>query len=86
MTDRRKSSITEVERVNDGVVRVNDEAFCRMSEGTADIAQQTAVANRATEAEKSLTVRQAVRLYKKAICYSLVMSLAVVMEGYVYLA
>lgn len=81
MSGRRRSSLVNVERSNDGVLRVNDDAIRRLSQAHNDIGQQTADAKFATEQEKSLTIRQAVRLYKKAICYSLIMSLAVVMEG-----
>jgi SP family general alpha glucoside:H+ symporter-like MFS transporter len=38
-------------------------------------------AKAAFDYEKNMTVRQAIRLYKKAIFYSMAMSLAVVMEG-----
>lgn len=81
MASRRRSSLTDITRVNDGVMRVNDDAFRRLSEARPDIVQQGKEAQTATDAEKNLTVKQSIRLYKKAICYSLIMSLAVVMEG-----
>lgn len=81
MPEGRRSSSVTVSRDNDGVVRVNDEAFRRLSQANTNIGKEQTDARLATENEKSLSIWQAVRLYKKAICYSLVMSLAVVMEG-----
>lgn len=43
--------------------------------------QEQAEAKAGFDAEKHMTVRQAIRLYKKAILFSMAMSLAVVMEG-----
>ena len=67
--------------VDDGTVRVNDEAFQRLSAVRASIGQQQEDAKTATGVEKAMTVRQALRLYRWAIIYSMAMSLAVVMEG-----
>lgn len=41
-----------------------------------------AEASAATALEHELTFRDAVRLYPKAICFSLVFSMAIIMEGY----
>lgn len=81
MSERRRSSVVSVNRNNDGVLRANDDVVRRLSQARDSIGKETADAKNATDAEKSLSVRHAVRLYKRAICYSLVMSLAVVMEG-----
>ena len=77
----RQSSVVSHQRVNDGTVRVNDDAMRRLSATRTGIAQQQEDARLATHAEKTMTVRQAIRLYKWAIIYSMAMSLAVVMEG-----
>lgn len=80
---RRRSSVVEVDRSKDGVLRVNDDAMRRMSQLHDSVGKQISDAKAASNAEKSLSVRDSVRLYKKAICFSLIMSLAVIMEGYV---
>ena len=82
MSERRRSSLASKPH-DDGILRANDDVIRRLSQAHDSIGKETADARNATEAEKSLSVRQAVRLYKRAICFSLVMSLAVVMEGYV---
>lgn len=78
---RRKSSVVSYSRGNDGVVRVPDESIRRLSAAHTNMGREQADARLAADAEKSMTVRQAVRLYKKAIMFSMIMSLAVVMEG-----
>lgn len=79
--ERRRSSVVVHGRVDDGTVRVNDDAIRRLSVIRTDIGQQQEDARLATSAEKTMSVRQAIRLYKWAIIYSMAMSLAVVMEG-----
>lgn len=78
---RRRSPVVSYDRVEDGTVRVNDDAMRRLSVVRTNIGQQQEDARLATNAEKTMTVRQAIRLYKWAIIYSMAMSLAVVMEG-----
>ena len=78
---RRQSSVILREHVEDGTVRIKDDAIRRLSVVRTNIEQQQEDARLATEAEKTMTVRQALRLYKWAIIYSMAMSLAVVMEG-----
>lgn len=79
---RRRSSVVEVNRDKDGVLRVNDDAMRRLSQIHDNVGKEISDAKAASSAEKSLSVRDSVRLYKKAICFSLIMSLAVIMEGY----
>ena len=81
MLQGKRSSSVGIERKKDGVIRVNDDAFRRLSQANTNMAQEQFDAKNATDNEKSLSIPKAVRLYKKAICYSLVMSLAAVMEG-----
>ena len=78
---RRQSSVILREHVEDGMVRIKDDAIRRLSVVRTNMEQQQEDARLATEAEKTMTVRQALRLYKWAIIYSMAMSLAVVMEG-----
>ena len=80
-SERRRSSVVQVNREYDGVLRVNDESVRRMSHANAFIAGDIANAKQASENEKELTVRDAIKLYKKGICFSLLFSLAVIMEG-----
>lgn len=77
---QRQSSIVSHARADDGVVRVTDDAVRRLS-ATENIGREQADAKAAFQVESSLTVRQALRLYKKAIFFSMAMSMAVVMEG-----
>jgi MFS transporter, SP family, general alpha glucoside:H+ symporter len=78
---RRKSSVAEVERADDGILRINDETFRRLSQADGGFLRDQAGAKRAEAFEKSLSVRQSLRLYRKAVIFSMFMSLAVVMEG-----
>lgn len=75
------TSVVSHGHLEDGTVRVDDEAIRRLSVARTKIGQQQEDARLATKAEKAMTVRQAIRLYKWAIIYSMAMSLAVVMEG-----
>lgn len=83
MADEKQRQVPLVshDQVDDGTVRVNDEAFRRLSVVRSNISQQQEAAKLANDAEKTMTVRKAIRLYKWAIIYSMAMSLAVVMEG-----
>jgi SP family general alpha glucoside:H+ symporter-like MFS transporter len=76
-----KSSLVSHMPIDDGTVRLNDEAFQRHSAVRTSIRQQQEDAKIATGVEKTMAVRQALRLYKWAVIYSMAMSLAVVMEG-----
>lgn len=81
MSQRRRSSVASVNRQNDGVVRVRNDSIRRLSQAYENNDIEQAEAQDATNIEKSMTVRQAIRMYKKAILFSMAMSLAVVMEG-----
>ena len=78
---RRRSSVADIVRSNDGVMRVNDDVVRRLSVARPDLFGEQQAAGIANDAEKGLTVRQSMKLYKKGIFFSLMMSLAVVMEG-----
>lgn len=82
MARLRRSSVVSVERANNEVARVEDDAFRSMSVSNPDIAAQTAEAKHATDNEHNLTVRNALKLYPKAVMFSLLLSTAVIMEGY----
>ena len=78
---RQRSSVVSYDRGEDDTVCDNDKAIRRLSVVRTNVGQQQEQVRLATEAEKTMTVRQAIRLYKWAIIYSVAMSLAVVMEG-----
>ena len=64
------------------VTEANDEVFCRMSHGVPNLAHLTQDAKAATAAEHAMSVRDALRLYPKAVFFSMLLSLALVMEGF----
>jgi hypothetical protein len=76
------SSIPETAKAADEVLRDDNESAQHRGEASATIAAQNAEADEATRKEHDLSVKAAVKLYTKAIIYSLVFSLAVIMEGY----
>lgn len=82
MESRRKSSVVAVNRADDGVLRVDDEAVRRMSVAAPDMAALNADAKDATDREHAMTIRDAIRLYPRAVMFSIAFSTAVVMEGY----
>lgn len=77
----RRSSLVPVDHHDDGVLRVKDASVRRLSRASENIGQELSDAKDASSAEKSMSVRDSIRLYKKGICFSLIMSLAVIMEG-----
>jgi SP family general alpha glucoside:H+ symporter-like MFS transporter len=81
MSTTRRSSVVSHTHADDGIVRVKDDVLRRLSAAHAKLGQEQAEAKAAFDTEKHMTVRQAMRLYKKAIVFSMAMSLAVVMEG-----
>jgi SP family general alpha glucoside:H+ symporter-like MFS transporter len=82
MTDRRKSSIVQVESRGDDVLRVLDTNIRKMSVIEPGIAGQNDAARRAADREHDMTVKESLRLWPKAIIFSLIFSTAVIMEGY----
>ncbi|RMZ83109.1 hypothetical protein DV738_g1209, partial [Chaetothyriales sp. CBS 135597] len=82
MTERRSSSVVEVQRQDDGVIRVKDDFLRKISQSNIHAADEIAEAREAREKEGSLTVRDALKLYPKAIMFSIIFSTAVIMEGY----
>lgn len=82
MEGRRRSSVVDVARPADGVLRVHDEAIRRMSVANPDIPDIHQEARNATENEQNMTLRQALKLYPRAVFFSIIFSTAVVMEGY----
>jgi hypothetical protein len=82
MTERRRSSVVQVERADDGIIRINDSSIRKLSMINPQVVQQFDEAKNAAEKEHQLTVRDALKLYPKAIIFSIIFSSAVIMEGY----
>ena len=82
MEHERKASIVAVETRHDNVLRVLDTNIRKMSVNNTTFANEAADAKAATEREHNMTVRQALRLYPKAVMFSLIFSTAIIMEGY----
>ncbi|MCJ1230228.1 hypothetical protein MMC12_006900 [Toensbergia leucococca] len=78
---RRKSSVVHAERI-DNVINANDEVYRRMSVAIPNLAELTSEAKNATESEHDMTFLEGIRLYPKAVGWSCLLSLAIIMEGY----
>jgi len=63
-------------------VGISDEVLLKMSKNIDNFGEVTENAQAATDFEHHMTVGQALRLYPKAIAFSVVLSLAIIMEGY----
>ena len=59
-----------------------NEYYSKLSATVPDLAQLTTDAKAATQSEHSMTILEALRLYPKAVGWSVLLSLAIVMEGY----
>ncbi|KAI8935810.1 hypothetical protein NX059_012564 [Plenodomus lindquistii] len=69
-------------RRNSSVVAVDYEQQRRLSVAMVDIKQVTQDANKASESEQKMTLLEGVRLYPKAIAWSVLLSAAIIMEGF----
>jgi MFS transporter, SP family, general alpha glucoside:H+ symporter len=78
--ERRRSSVVQVERADDGVIRVDNDAIRKMSQVDPAIVDQFEEARLASEGEHALTIRDAFKLYPKAIGFSFLFSTAVVVS------
>ena len=78
----RKASIVQVETRNDNVLRLRDTDIRKMSIINPELAEQNVNARNATEREHNMTVKECLRLWPKAVAFSLIFSTAIVMEGY----
>jgi SP family general alpha glucoside:H+ symporter-like MFS transporter len=63
-------------------IDTSDDIFAKMSAAVPDLVSLTADAAAATAAEHKMTLREGLKLYPKAIGWSMALSLAIVMEGY----
>ena len=65
-----------------GGLHPTENAIRKMSVVNADLPQLLNEANEATEAEKNMSIFQAIRTYPRAVMFSVILSTAIVMEGY----
>ncbi|CZT10798.1 probable maltose permease [Rhynchosporium graminicola] len=82
MDGERNVSIVSVVSRGDDVLRVLDTNVRKMSVINPDLAEQNKNARSATEREHNMTVKECLRLYPKAVAFSLIFSTAIIMEGY----
>jgi SP family general alpha glucoside:H+ symporter-like MFS transporter len=64
------------------IVGVDGEQARRVSLSMLDAKQVTADAHKASESEQNMTLKQGLRLYPKAIAWSVLLSAAIIMEGF----
>jgi SP family general alpha glucoside:H+ symporter-like MFS transporter len=63
-------------------LRPTDTAFRKMSVVNQDMPHLLNEAKEATGSEKNMTLMQAIRTYPKAVMFSMILSTAIIMEGY----
>ncbi|KAH9206033.1 putative maltose permease [Leptodontidium sp. 2 PMI_412] len=63
-------------------IGIDDDLLLRMAENVPDLADLIEGAQRASNVEHQLTSWEAFKLYYKAVAFSTVLSLAIIMEGY----
>ncbi|KAF2014718.1 sugar transporter [Aaosphaeria arxii CBS 175.79] len=69
-------------RRNSSIVQVDGEQARKMSLANADIKELTRDAAKATEAEQKMGLMEGLRLYPKAVGWSVLLSGAIIMEGF----
>ncbi|KAF4618416.1 hypothetical protein G7Y89_g14886 [Cudoniella acicularis] len=78
---RRQSSVTSAPR-DDLAIHPEDTVIRRASMAVDNFASLSAEAQDATKAEHEMGLKQALKLYPKAVLWSILLSTAIVMEGY----
>jgi SP family general alpha glucoside:H+ symporter-like MFS transporter len=81
MATEKRSSLVSPTHGYDETIDPHKGSVRRLSISHANTVAMQADAKAAFDTEKTMSVRQAIPLYKKAILFSMAMSLAVVMEG-----
>ncbi|KAF2474622.1 MFS alpha-glucoside transporter-like protein [Lindgomyces ingoldianus] len=64
------------------VIHVDDEKICRMSVNNPDFTHISDDAAKATEVERNMTLLQGLKIYPKAVGWSILLSAAIIMEGF----
>lgn len=80
-TGRRGSYVAEVIAQPD-TLHIPDEVFRKVSVSNPDFGGLQADSKDATDFETTMSVREGLKLYKKGIGWSIILSTAIVMEGY----
>ena len=75
-------SPVEAPQLEDDVVGIDDDVLLKMSRSMDNLGEITQNAHQATMFEHRMTLTEALRLYPKAIAFSVTLSLAIIMEGY----
>jgi SP family general alpha glucoside:H+ symporter-like MFS transporter len=78
---RRGSQIEEVP-VDDNALHVDDSVIRKASVAVQNFADLSSEAKGATQKEHAMSFMQAIKLYPKAVAWSILLSTAIVMEGY----
>lgn len=69
-------------RRNSSIVGVDTAQAHRLSVAVPDLKDLSRDANRATESEQNMTLLQGIKLYPKAVMWSMFLSTAIIMEGF----
>jgi SP family general alpha glucoside:H+ symporter-like MFS transporter len=80
--EERLPSVSSAAGVNGRRASTTEEVYWKLTAAVPDLPQLTSGAKAATHAEHNMTILEGVRLYPKAIGWSVLLSLAIVMEGY----
>ncbi|KAH8660555.1 hypothetical protein BX600DRAFT_438768 [Xylariales sp. PMI_506] len=68
--------------VQSDVVRLDDEVLAKMAQAVDNFEDITREAQFSTEFERKMSLREAIRMYPKAVAFSMILSLSLIMEGY----
>ncbi|TVY82806.1 Maltose permease MAL31 [Lachnellula suecica] len=79
---RRESAIEQVPSGGDDVLHTDDTVVRRIADNVENFSGLSAEAKDATVKEHQMSIMQAIKLYPKAVGWSILLSTAIVMEGY----
>jgi SP family general alpha glucoside:H+ symporter-like MFS transporter len=76
------TTITTMSRRNSSVIAIDPEQARRLSMSVPDIKQVVHDASKATKSEQNMSLKQGLRLYPKAVAWSVLLSACIIMEGF----
>jgi SP family general alpha glucoside:H+ symporter-like MFS transporter len=82
MAGARRGSVQVVVAADNNAIHAPDEIIRRASVTNPDFGGLSADSKDATDYETNMSVRTALKLYRKGVLWSLLMSTAIIMEGY----
>ena len=82
MSGRRRSHVAEVAAPEGNILTLSDDTVRRASVANPGFADINNEAKHGTEDEKSMSLAEAFKLYPKAMGWSVLLSTAIIMEGY----